>query len=67
MGTKTLSLAGAVVAGLLAVTGLQASAQASEFRQDAIRFDDHHWWWRDHFRFDFFRFDHHRDHDRRWW
>jgi hypothetical protein len=69
MRTKTLSIAGAALAGLLTLTGLQTSAQAFEIRPDTIRWDDHHDWRNNRFFFDFFLFDQHRhhDHDRRSW
>ena len=68
MRRKTLTIAGTAVAGLLALTGLQASAQASEFGPVAVRYFDQDWRHQRLF-FDYFRFIHRhdRDHDRRWW
>ena len=58
-----ITLASSAAVGLLALTGLQGSAEAYEYRHRVTRFEhrDH-----DHDRFNFRFFNHRdRDHDRR--
>jgi hypothetical protein len=63
MRKNIITLASSAAVGLLALTGLQGSAQAYEYRHHVTRFEhrDH-----DHDRFHFRFFSHrYRDHDRR--
>jgi hypothetical protein len=53
-----ITLASSIAVGLLALTGLQGSAQAYEYRHHITRIEH-----RDHGRFHFFRFFSHRDRD----
>ena len=56
-----ITLASSATVGLLALTGLQASAQAHEYRHEVTRLEH-----RDHDRTPFHIFSHRdRDHDRR--
>jgi uncharacterized membrane protein len=61
MRKNIITLASSAAVGLLALTGLQGSAQAYEYRHHVTRVEhrDHD---RDRFRFHFFS---HRNHDRR--
>lgn len=59
MRTKFFALTSAVALSLLALTGVQSTAQAHEGYRNYRVDRDHgrHWFW--------FHFRHHRDHDRR--
>jgi len=62
MRRTILTLAGTAAVSVLALTGLQVTAQAHEYRHHEIRYHhrDHH-----HGYFRWYSHERHRDHDRR--